>query len=152
VTAPFDAVHHVGITVADLEQSITFWSALLGGAERDRRILDGPRLGELLGYPAARIDSCWFDLPGGIALELLQYLEPEEAAYEPGNAHPGNVHVCLHVEDMDAAHARALAAGARTVSPAPIEIAQGPRAGTKVAYVRDPDGVTLELLQPRPAQ
>ena len=152
MTAPFDAVHHVGITVADLERSIAFWSALLGGAERDRRILDGPRLGELLGYPAARIDSCWFDLPGGIALELLQYLEPAESAYEPGNAHPGNVHVCLHVDDMDAAHARALAAGARAVSPAPIEIAQGPRAGTKVAYVRDPDGVTLELLQPRPAR
>jgi catechol 2,3-dioxygenase-like lactoylglutathione lyase family enzyme len=98
------------------------------------------------------MDSCWFDLPGGVALELLDYLEPVEDAYEHGNAHPGNVHVCLHVDDMEAAHAHALAAGAVAVSPAPITIGQGPKAGTKVAYVRDPDGVTIELLQPRQAQ
>lgn len=152
VTEHFAAVHHVGITVDDLERSITFWSALLGQPARDRRIMDGPRLGELLGYPKARMDSCWFDLPGGVALELLDYLEPHEDAYEHGNAHPGNVHVCLHVEDMESAHAHALAAGAIAVSPAPITIAQGPKAGTKVAYVRDPDGVTIELLQPRPAE
>lgn len=149
MSAPFDAVHHVGITVADLQRSIGFWSALLGRAERDRRLMDGPRLGELLGYPAARMDSCWFDLPGGVALELLQYLEPLEEAYEHGNAHPGNVHVCLQVDDMDVAHAHAVTAGATPVSPAPITIAQGPKAGAKVAYVRDPDGVTIELLQPR---
>lgn len=151
-SAPYDAVHHIGITVADLDRSIAFWSKLLGRPERERRIMDGPRLGELLGYPKARMDSCWFDLPGGVALELLDYLEPVEAAYEHGNAHPGNVHVCLHVADMAVAHAHALDAGAVPVSPAPIEIAQGPRAGTKVAYVRDPDGVTIELLQPRQAQ
>jgi len=152
MTLPFDSVHHVGITVTDLERSIDFWTRLLGRPHRDRRILDGPRLGELLGYPAARIDSCWFDIPGGVALELLDYLEPHEDAYDPGNAHPGNVHVCLRVDDMSAAHARALSAGAVPVSPEPIEVKQGPRAGTKVAYVRDPDGVTIELLQPRQAQ
>ena len=149
MTEPFTAVHHVGITVADLERSIGFWTRLIGRPERDRRVLDGPRLGTLLGYPAARIDSCWFDLPGGVALELLHYLEPVEEAYDPGNAHPGNVHVCLRVDGMEQAHAHALAAGARPVSPAPIEVAQGPRAGWKVAYVRDPDGVTIELLEPR---
>lgn len=149
MTVPFDGVHHVGITVADLERSIGFWTAMLGRPERDRRIMDGPRLGELLGYPAARMDSCWFDLPGGVALELLQYLEPLEQPYEHGNAHPGNVHVCLEVDDMETAHPHAVAAGALPVSPAPITIARGPKAGTKVAYVRDPDGVTIELLQPR---
>lgn len=151
-SAPYDAVHHIGITVADLDRSIAFWSKLLGRPERERRIMDGPRLGELLGYPRARMDSCWFDLPGGVALELLDYLEPVESAYEHGNAHPGNVHVCLRVADMGVAHAHALDAGAVPVSVAPIEIAQGPRAGTKVAYVRDPDGVTIELLQPHQAQ
>ena len=148
MTATFDRIHHVGITVTSLERSIAFWAQLLGQPERDRRLMDGPRLGELLGYQRARMDSCWFDLPGGIALELLQYLEPVEEPYENGNAHPGNVHVCLRVGDMETAHAHAIAAGAVPVSPAPITIAQGPRAGTKVAYVRDPDGVTIELLQP----
>lgn len=147
----FEAVHHVGITVADLGHAIAFWERLLGTAARDRRTLDGPQLGTLVGYPGVRIDSCWFDLPGGVALELLHYLDRSEPPYDPGTAHAGNVHVCLRVGDMASAHAHAVACGARPVSDAPIEVAQGPRAGTKVAYLRNPDGVTIELHQSGPA-
>ncbi len=132
----------------DLERSIGFWERLLGVASRDRALLAGPRLGGLLGYPAGlRIDSCWIDLPGGVALELLRYLDCDDAPYDPGTAHPGNVHVCLHVDDMEAAHAHAVACGARPVSERPIHVAAGPRAGTRLAYLRDPEGVTIELVQ-----
>lgn len=144
----FAAVHHVGVSVADLEVSIAFWQRLLGAPPRDRRVLEGPGLGTLVGYPGVRIDSCWFDLPGGLALELLCYLGRDEAPHDPGTARPGNVHLCLRVDDMSAAHAHAVACGASPVSAAPIEVAAGPRAGTRVAYVRDADGVTIELLQP----
>jgi len=141
------AVHHVGVSVADLRRSIAFWEGMLGVPGRDRRILEGPQLGILVGYPGVRIDSCWFDLPGGGALELLQYLDQPETPYDPGTAHPGNVHICLEVEDMAAAHAHAATCGATPVSATPIEVARGPRAGMRVAYVRDPDGVTIELVQ-----
>ncbi len=144
----FEAVHHVGVSVADLERSIAFWERLLGVAGRGRRILEGPQIGALVGYPGARIEQCWFDLPGGIALELLCYLDRSDPPYDPGTAHPGNVHVCLQVEDMASAHARALACGALAVSKAPIRVARGPQAGAQVAYLRDPDGVTIELFQP----
>jgi catechol 2,3-dioxygenase-like lactoylglutathione lyase family enzyme len=145
----FETLQHVGISVADLERSISFWEGLLGAPARDRRVLQGPGLGTLVGYEGVQIDSCWFDLPGGIALELLHYLDRPEPPHEPGTAHPGNVHLCLEVDDMDGAHARALAAGAEAVSATPIEVPAGPRAGTRIAYVRTPDGVTIELVQPR---
>lgn len=144
------AVHHVGVTVADLDRAAGFWRDLLGTPERDRRVLDGPRLGGLLGYPSARIASCWFDLPGGPALELLEYLEPTAAPYDPGTAHPGNVHLCLRVDDLDAAHAHAVDCGAQPVGDGPIEVPAGPTAGLRVAYLRVPDGVTLELRRPPP--
>ena len=48
---------------------------------------------------------------------------------------------------MDAAHAHAVACGATAVSDRPIDVAAGPRAGTRLAYLRDPDGVTIELVQ-----
>lgn len=142
-------VHHVGVTVADLDRAIAFWQALLGTTARHRRVLEGAGVDTLVGYDGVRIDSCWLDLPGGVALELLCYLDRDEAPYDPGTAHPGNVHVCLRVADADAARAHAVACGARAVSDAPIEVAAGPRAGTRIAYVRDPDGVTVELVQPR---
>jgi len=143
----FEAVHHVGVTVADMDRAVAFWERLLGTTSRDRRVLQGPQLGTLVGYPDVHIESCWVDLPGGGALELLRYLERDDPPYDSGTAHPGNVHVCLRVADMDAAHRHALACGARAVSERPIDVAAGPRAGTRLAYLRDPDGVTIELVQ-----
>ncbi|MDQ4070221.1 MAG: VOC family protein [Actinomycetota bacterium] len=144
---PFGTVHHVGVTVADMDRAVVFWERLLGRPSRDRRVLQGPQLGTMVGYPGVTIDSCWIDLPGGVALELLRYMGRDEEAYDPGTAHPGNVHVCLRVADMDAAHAHAVACGAEAVSDRPIEVETGPRAGTRLAYLRDPDGVTIELVQ-----
>ena len=143
----FGAVHHVGVTVADMDRAVEFWERLLGATSRDRRVLQGPQLGTMVGYPGIHIESCWIDLAGGVALELLRYLDRDEAPYDPGTAHPGNVHVCLRVDDMDAAHAHAVACGARAVSERPIDVQAGPRAGTRLAYLRDPDGVTIELVQ-----
>lgn len=144
----FRAVHHVGVTVTDLDGAAAFWEALLGTPARDRRVLEGPQLGTLVGYVDVRIASCWLDLPGGVALELLEYLDRPEQPYDPGTAHPGNVHICLHVDDMTRAHAHAVACGARPVSAAPITVMAGPRRGTRVAYLRDPQGITIELHQP----
>ncbi len=141
------AVHHVGVTVADLERSVVFWTELTGATPRDRRTLSGPGVGRLVGYPDVRIERAWLDFPGGVALELLQYLEPLESAYPEGTAHPGNIHVCLAVADVDVARSHALACGARSVG-GPIDVAAGPQAGARIAYVRDPDGVTIELVQP----
>ena len=147
MTGVFAGVHHVGITVADMDRALAFWEPLLGQAGRDRMVLQGPQLATMVGYPNVRIERCFVDLPGGVALELLRYLERDEAPNDPGTAHPGNVHLCLRVDDMDTAHAHAVACGAFPVSARPIEVVAGPRTGARLAYLRDPDGVTIELVQ-----
>ncbi len=139
-------VHHVGVTVVDLDRSLAFWGRLTGSSPRDRRTLAGAEVARLVGYPSVAIERAWLDFPGGVALELLQYLDPVEAPYPEGTAHPGNIHVCLHTDDVDAARRHALSCGARPVG-GPIDVKAGPQAGARIAYVRDPDGVTIELLQ-----
>src|SRR5205823_6198756 len=47
----FGAVHHVGVTVADMDRAVAFWERLLGTMSRDRRVMHGPQLGTLVGYP-----------------------------------------------------------------------------------------------------
>ena len=147
MTPTFHAVDHVGITVADMDRAVAFWEALLGVTAYDRAVLQGPQLATMVGYPDVRIERCFLDLPGGVALELLRYLQPAEAPNDAGTAHPGNVHVCMTVADMGAAHAHAVACGAAPVSDRPVDVVAGPRAGARLAYLRDPDGVTIELRQ-----
>ena len=85
-------------------------------------------------------------LPGGAALGLM----PEagiarllDGAIDPA-AHAGapRAELYLRVPDADAAHARALAAGARELS------APAPRGwGERVGYCQDPDGHVLAFAQ-----
>ena len=57
----FGPVHHVGITVADMDRAVAFWERLLARSSRDRRVLQGPQLGTMVGYPGIHIES-WADL------------------------------------------------------------------------------------------
>ncbi|HWG73512.1 MAG TPA: VOC family protein [Acidimicrobiales bacterium] len=151
MTDIIEGAHHVGITVADMERSSAFWGALLGAEPTATEHLAGPGLGRLVGYPSVRMERRWVEAPGGPVVELLRYLDRDEAPYDPGTAHPGNVHVCLAVSDVPAAHAHALACGATGVGDGWIEVPAGPNAGARIAYVRGPDGVTVELFEkPKP--
>ncbi len=142
-------IHHVGMSVASLDRSLAFWEALLGSRARWRGELDRPYLGRLVGYPGVHIDAALLALPGGAMLELLEYRLEGRRPNDEATANPGNVHLCLAVEDADSAWRRAVALGARPVEPrGPVEIDAGPNRGARVAYLRDPDGITFELYQP----
>jgi catechol 2,3-dioxygenase-like lactoylglutathione lyase family enzyme len=142
----------VGVSVADLDTALEFWRRFLGLEPRWRTVLDRPYLGRHVGYPGVRIDAAFLDLPGGVVLELLDYEVDEKAPNSDATANPGNVHLCLLVDDAPAAWARAVAAGARPVVPeGPIEVDGGPNRGARASYLRIHDGVSLELFEPPPA-
>jgi hypothetical protein len=112
-------------------------------------VLDRPYLGRHVGYPGVEIDAAFLDLPGGTVLELLHYRIDEKVPNQEATANPGNVHVCLTVDDAPTAWARAVHAGARPlVADGPIEVDGGPNKGARAAYLRIHDGITLELFQP----
>ena len=142
-------VHHVGMSVADLDAALEFWRRFLGLEPRWRTVLDRPYLGRHLGYPGVRIDAAFLDLPGGIVLELLGYRVADKAPNPEATANPGNVHLCLTVDDAPAAWQRAVDAGARPVVPdGPIEVDGGPNQGARAAYLRIHDGISLEVFEP----
>lgn len=143
--------HHVGMSVASLDVALRFWEGFLGRAARWRTRLDKPYLGRHVGYPGVSIDAAFVDLPGGVVLELLDYQVADKARTADATANPGNVHLCLAVEDCAAAWARAVSLGALPIVPeGPVEVTHGPNAGARVAYLRIHDGITLEFYQPAP--
>ena len=116
------------------------------------RVLDRPYLSHVVGYPAVAIKAAFVDLPGGGVIELLEYQVADKAANPEATANPGNVHLCLKVTDARAQWERAVAAGARPISPeGPVDVDGGPNIGAKAAYLRVHDGITVELFQVPPA-
>lgn len=143
------SLHHVGITVGDLDQALHFWEEFLGRSARFRGVLDRPYLGESVGYPGVAIDIAFIDLPGGGSLELLEYQLPDRVAHDPETKHPGNSHICFAVDDVDATWEHAVRCGATPRRPAgPVEVESGPNRGAWFAYFRDSEGVSFEIYQP----
>jgi catechol 2,3-dioxygenase-like lactoylglutathione lyase family enzyme len=145
------AVHHIGVSVSVLDEALRFWEAFLGRPATWRTMLNRPYLAEIIGIPGVRIDGAFIDLPGGVILELLEYQNAERQPHSPATANPGNVHICLGVENADAAWRRAIECGATPVRQGgPVEVDDGPNKGARVAYLRIHDGVTLEVYQGAP--
>jgi len=86
--------------------------------------------------------------PGGHLIELLEYHAPaDRQLIRPRACDVGSVHVAFMVDDLDAVLQRVEEAGwPRLGEPQTVE--GGVREGLRIVYVRSPDGVTVEFLQP----
>jgi lactoylglutathione lyase len=80
---------------------------------------------------------------GSTALALAARDLAAESVRELAHKEPAGFEVCLVVEDVEGAYARAVQAGAAPVS----EPEQKPW-GQRTAYVRDPDGTLIEIASP----
>ena len=133
-------VHHTGITVSDLDRSVAFYERL--GFELAERIEEeGEEVERGVGVPGARLRVAMLQGPNS-RLELIQYLQPSDGPSPHPNNGIGAAHVCLEVEDVDAAVAELREQG--------IEFLTDPithEAGIRWVYAKDPDGITAELLQ-----
>jgi len=141
-------IHHTGYTVSDLDRSVAFYRDLLGCEVIAEQEKQGGYLAAIVGYPDAHVRMAHLRLPGSEhVVELFQYLSPAGA---PADVEPKNVgasHLCFITDDLAGDYERLHAAGASFVSP-PVEVDTGINRGGYALYLRDPDGITVELFQP----
>ena len=139
---------HTGITVSDLERSLSFWRDVLGFELSHRAHQSGTLASEITGVAGAEISLAVVKAPGH-KIELLQYHAPPDrklkSEFRPCDV--GAAHVALTVDNLDAVIDKIAAAGWKTGGKPQI-LTMGPNAGKRVVYVRDPDGTTIEFMQP----
>lgn len=135
------AVAHADLIVADVGRALGFWVDLLGGTVADDAIVDGAVPAFYTGGRATRMRLVMVRLARfGAMIELM--------AFEPAlPTTPGGVHVTLQVDDLVGTRARLAAAGIEAVGE--VMTVALPRLGTAhIAFVRDPDGYLVELVEP----
>jgi catechol 2,3-dioxygenase-like lactoylglutathione lyase family enzyme len=131
------ALHHVGITVKDLDASIRFYHDVLGlqFSNEPSPWFDAPELGPAVG------------VPGATTLELLEYKSPPSDTTAPLESNSiGASHVALLVDDIEATKAELEAKGIEFFSPVNV-VDEGVLAGWRWVYFADPDGYPLELVE-----
>jgi catechol 2,3-dioxygenase-like lactoylglutathione lyase family enzyme len=112
-------LHHVAISVRDLEPAVRFYGDVMGFEQIDRPDF---------GFPGA-----WFQA-GDHQIHLM---EMADAAPDPRQ------HYALRVVDLDAAMAAITAAGGVVKPSLPVVAGAG-----RQAFVRDPSGNRIELNEP----
>ena len=143
------AADHTGITVTNLERALAFWRDVLGFQLSHRPHQTGKLASEITGVPGAEISIAV--LKGyGHKIELLEYLAPPERQhFRPRPCDVGSVHVAFVVDNLDDVLERIAASGWKAAGN-PQTLQRGPNTGKRVVYVRDPDGTTIEFMQPPP--
>ena len=141
-------LHHVGITVADLETAIDFYHGVLGleFVNEPSPFFDDPALGPAVRMPGAALRQVSLAL-GDTILELFEYSAPPSPIGGPLAQNAlGAQHVAFLVEDVAAKKAELEAKGVRFFCDVNA-VEEGVLAGWRWVYFSDPEGNALELVE-----
>jgi lactoylglutathione lyase len=121
---------HTMLRVGNLEKSLSFYKDVLGMRELSRK-----------DYPEGKFTLCFLGFapnPEQAEIELTHNWDTDH--YDLGNAYG---HVALGVDDIHGACEKIRAAGGKiTREPGPMK-----HGSTVIAFVQDPDGYKIELIE-----
>jgi len=124
------SVDHMTIIVKDLEKTLWFYGTLLGFEQ-----LETVDLGDhILRY---------FQLPGGVRLELNEYLYPTRDSVSQLKDRGTWRHLAFAVEDVAEVENTLTAAG----YPFHYPVSPTPELGVTGGLVKDPNGVEIEFIE-----
>lgn len=137
-------LHHTGVSVTDLDLSIAFYRDLLG--MKLLRRLDhrkSPALEKVLGLTEVDVSYAMLESPAG-RLELFQYHSPQGKPNSPQRpvCDRGITHVAFQVQCIQDLYKRLKEKGVKFHSEPQLV-----REGVTAAYMRDPDGIVVELVE-----
>jgi catechol 2,3-dioxygenase-like lactoylglutathione lyase family enzyme len=133
---------HVAISVRDMDRALHFYRDLLG-FELDWELdhVSHEIVDKIVGLK--EVDAHMAMLSGyGTRLEFFHYYNPTGEECAPRRQCDfGITHICLHVEDVRGTYDRLVEKGVEFHSPP-----QNRRPDGWVTYMKDPEGVVVELL------
>lgn len=147
-------VHHIGVSVPDLEKAREFYFDILGGIEEVEPLTwsDNPFIDKVVGLEGSAARQFFCRL-GNVQIEVFEYSAPRQAPLNPtrGVNEYGYTHFAIQVEDIAAVHERIVAAGLPVHTPPMLEAIttdeHGVKHGYTGTYCRDFFGNVFEILE-----
>jgi len=143
------SVETVGMTVSNMDQSVEFFSKVLGFEQVNDVEVHGAEYEKLQGVFGARTRVVRMKL-GEEVIELTEYLAPEGRPIPLDSRSHDHwfQHIAVVVSDMDKAYQQLRAHKVRHASTGPqtIPASNKTAAGIRAFYFKDPDGHNLEII------
>ncbi len=146
---------HVSFTVRNLEASVAWYTDVLGLIYVRGQEQANEYTARLVGFADVHLKVAQLRVPGVAVPRSQHHIELVEYVYPPGAAIPldtnrvGVGHWAFQVADLQAEYERLRELGVQFKSP-PNAITAGVNQGGWAVYFTDPDGITLEMVQPPP--
>ncbi len=142
-------MRHVGIVVKSIEQSTAFYENLGFVVEKESNE-ESAQLAKVLGFEIVALRTVKLHLSynelsmwreGGFRLELIEYSNPTSILQRENNNVVGKLHLCITVKDINKA---LLSISSKFDLPL---VQSEVHNGVAMAYIVDPNGVAIELIQ-----
>jgi len=137
------AAHHVGVTVCDLDRSVSFYRDTLDLELLSRFDVGGEAFSTGVNVPEAHAEFAHLDA-GDLRLELVSYDSTEESVTESKSGAQidtsGASHIGFTVDDVETYYSEL---------PDDVETLSEPQtteSGTTIFFIRDPEGNLVEVL------
>ena len=138
--------NHSSFTVSDLDRSLDFYCNIIGM----KRISYANRPQDY-SETVTGIKGCAMKIAyltgWGHRLELIEYMGSEKKSQTSCTDNIGAGHICFNVTDIKSMAEKYRNMGVELQSD-PIVIPAGTNKGGMTLYMKDPDGIIIELIQP----
>jgi catechol 2,3-dioxygenase-like lactoylglutathione lyase family enzyme len=144
---------HTAFTVSDIERTVKFYTELLNFEVVHRQRQNNEYTRKFVGFDNADLETVMLRIPGydsgrsGHLVELNQYYSPQGKKLDVQTCNVGAAHLALMTTDIFETYEFLRFKGVEFKSP-PVEIQAGRNKGGYTCYFLDPDGITLEIVQP----
>lgn len=147
---------HVSFTVSNIEASVKWYTEVLGLEFVRDQVQHNEYTSKLVGYANAHLKVAQLRVPGASVpisrhhIELVEYVSPRGEDIPLDTNRTGVGHWAFIVDDIHTEFNRLIGLGVKFKAEKPVAIEAGVNKGGYTIYFTDPDGITLELIQPPP--
>lgn len=145
-------IYHVGLTVSDLDRSVAFYRDVLGLRYQGELLMEGKETEAMFRRENCRARVAYLngsDRLHMLPVELIQFVE-DEIHRTPMDLFTTSIsELCFYTEDANGAYQKLVEQGVECFSaPQKFDFRQEGFGRSKAFYLRDPDGIILEIMQP----
>ena len=143
----FKRFAHHGIVVSDLDKSAAFYQEFLPMKLMKTYDIDGEAFEEATGLPGVHIRVASLENFDGHILNLMEYLHPKgKQKCEVDFLDIGSSHRTILLDSIQETYETLRDRGVEFIAP-PVQPAPDNDPSVMFAYLRDPDGLIVELVQ-----